>query len=210
MAVQPRAQATRQKIIDAAVDLFYRKGYAAVVLNDITSEAKITTGALYYHFDSKEAVGAEIIRQAWPLWTDLLDRHSGGKPSLESLIGMTFELSDLLSRNRMALVAQHLNLAFYQLHDEVRGVEEEGTRSSIEMLSAMVPKDDLRDDVTPEDIAVQVSMNIFGCHVLSGRMGDSAAERLTRSWLLLLRGAVPADTLPYFEQCVTRTAERYR
>ena len=64
MAVQTRAMATRQRIIDASVDLFYRKGYASVVLADIVSEANVTTGAFYYHFDSKEEVGAEIIRQA--------------------------------------------------------------------------------------------------------------------------------------------------
>lgn len=209
MAVQTRAKATRQRIVDVTVDLFYRKGYASVSLGDITAAAELTTGAFYYHFDSKEALGAEIIRQAWPIWWGVLDRHAGRPPALENLIALTFELSDLLRRDRTALVAQHLNLAFYQHNDEVRSLEEQGTRSSFAMLSAMVPRCDLREDVTPDDVAIQVSMNLFGSHVLSGRMGDSAKERLVRSWLLLLRGAVPGDKLAHFEEFVTQTAARY-
>lgn len=209
MAVQTRAMATRQRIIDASVDLFHQKGYASVVLADIVSEANVTTGAFYYHFDSKEEVGAEIIRQAWPLWWGTVEQHSGRPPALENLIELTFELSDLLKRNRMALVAQHLNLAFYQHHDEVRNLEENLTRSSFATLGAMVPTAVLLDDISPEDVAVQASMNIFGSHVLAGRMGDSACARLALSWLILLRGAVQADELPHFEEFVTSIAARY-
>lgn len=44
---------------------------------------------------------AEIIRQAWPLWWGTVEQHSGRPPALENLIELTFELSDLLKRNRM-------------------------------------------------------------------------------------------------------------
>lgn len=42
---QSRAEATRQRIIDAAVILFAENGYADTGLNDITAAAKVTTGA---------------------------------------------------------------------------------------------------------------------------------------------------------------------
>lgn len=205
--MQSRAVATRERIIDVAVELFYERGYADVGLADITARADLTTGAFYYHFRSKEELGAAIIKRAWPLWWAIVEQYTGQTPRLENLITMSFELSALLKRNRLAFVAQNLNLAFYQHHEDVRGFEATGTNSSLEMLSAMISENDLREGVTPDDVANQVSMNIFGCHILSTRFNDSALERLARSWLILLRGTVPPESLPYFEQFVARTAD---
>jgi len=61
MAVQARADATRRKIMDAAVDLFDEVGYGDTPLSAIIDRAKITKGAFYYHFADKEAVAAAII-----------------------------------------------------------------------------------------------------------------------------------------------------
>lgn len=66
MPRQPRAVETRQKIIDAAVELFAEKGYAETGLNDLTARAGVTTGAFYYHFTSKEALATAIMDQGWP------------------------------------------------------------------------------------------------------------------------------------------------
>ena len=60
---QARAQATRGKIIDAAVELFDENGFAATGLGDIIEQAEITKGALYYHFDSKESLATAIIEE---------------------------------------------------------------------------------------------------------------------------------------------------
>jgi len=45
---------TRQALLDAALDLFYSKGVTKATLNDIAREAKVTRGALYWHFKNKE------------------------------------------------------------------------------------------------------------------------------------------------------------
>lgn len=47
---------TRAKLIDAARLLFHRNGYDAVTVRAIASEASMTTGALYAHFDTKADV----------------------------------------------------------------------------------------------------------------------------------------------------------
>ncbi len=61
MARQARAEATRKKIIDTAVELFIDLGYGETGLAEILQRADVTKGAFYYHFDSKEAVAAAII-----------------------------------------------------------------------------------------------------------------------------------------------------
>jgi len=54
-------QATRQKIIAAARRLFNGQGFSRVTIDRIMTEAELTRGGFYHHFDSKEALLAEVI-----------------------------------------------------------------------------------------------------------------------------------------------------
>ena len=45
------------------MDLFAEVGYQATGLGDIIERAEMTKGALYYHFDSKEALATAIIAE---------------------------------------------------------------------------------------------------------------------------------------------------
>ena len=48
-----KAQETRERIIDAAIDVFYDKGVSNTSLNDVAHAAKVTRGAIYWHFKNK-------------------------------------------------------------------------------------------------------------------------------------------------------------
>lgn len=50
---QEEAEATRQTVLAAALNLFSEKGYAATRLSDIAEAADVTRGAIYHHFDNK-------------------------------------------------------------------------------------------------------------------------------------------------------------
>jgi AcrR family transcriptional regulator len=58
---QQRAHDTKAKILNAAARSFSIDGYAATSMNDIVAEAASTKGAVYFHFDSKEAIARELI-----------------------------------------------------------------------------------------------------------------------------------------------------
>lgn len=51
-----KAQQTRESIINAAQDLFIRKGYDQTSIEDIMRLTGISKGGLYYHFKSKEEI----------------------------------------------------------------------------------------------------------------------------------------------------------
>ena len=63
---QPRALATRDRILAEAARLFALKGYHDTKLEEIQSAAEVTTGAFFHHFGGKEDLGFAV-----------LDRHMG-------------------------------------------------------------------------------------------------------------------------------------
>ncbi|WP_339693817.1 TetR/AcrR family transcriptional regulator [uncultured Parasphingorhabdus sp.] len=77
----------RAKLLDAAIKLVRHSGFSATSVDQICAEAKVTKGAFFHHFASKEALGAAAAK-AWteraeqliftlPEWTrmpDPLDR----------------------------------------------------------------------------------------------------------------------------------------
>jgi len=47
---------TREKLLDAAAEVFAEKGYANTSMDDVAAAAGMTKGALYWNFDGKEAL----------------------------------------------------------------------------------------------------------------------------------------------------------
>ena len=49
-----KAEETRERILDAALQLFRQRGFDETTMRDIAAEAGVATGAAYYYFRSKE------------------------------------------------------------------------------------------------------------------------------------------------------------
>lgn len=87
MVRQTRSEVTRQKIIDAAADLFIFQGYGATGLSDIINRVGVTKGALYYHFDSKESLAQAIVADgAAAITKALAGMSSAPAPAFENMI----------------------------------------------------------------------------------------------------------------------------
>ena len=59
-----KKEESRKLIVDAAAQRFRREGLAGATIAHILSDAGLTHGAFYAHFDSKEALQAEAFRSA--------------------------------------------------------------------------------------------------------------------------------------------------
>src|SRR6267154_6301602 len=71
----------RERILATAVELFYRHGIRAVGVDSIAEAAGTNKMTLYRHFDSKDELVAEYLRQeagkADAYWATLESQHPG-------------------------------------------------------------------------------------------------------------------------------------
>src|SRR3954451_4895403 len=76
-----RSEATRARLVDAALPLFAERGYGGVAMEQVVAAAGVTRGALYHHFRDKrdlfravyEATEAEMMRRTIAALTDVED-----------------------------------------------------------------------------------------------------------------------------------------
>ena len=67
----------RERIVAAAVDLFYRQGYGKTTLEQVANELQVTKPFIYAHFASKNELLVEICSRAIHLAHESLNRAMG-------------------------------------------------------------------------------------------------------------------------------------
>ncbi|MBC7870279.1 MAG: TetR/AcrR family transcriptional regulator, partial [Chitinophagaceae bacterium] len=76
----------REKIVQAATELFMNKGYQKTSVRDITNRVGCTEAALYYHFkDGKRSLFNEVIESNMPSLMSIVEACEGAQ-SLYELI----------------------------------------------------------------------------------------------------------------------------
>ena len=103
-------ETTRQHIIDVASRQFREGGVAAVGIAGIMSDAGLTNGAFYVHFDSKEdlvqAVLGDALEQRARGLQGNLERHQSLKESLRDYLSARHRDNAALGCPTAALVAE--------------------------------------------------------------------------------------------------------
>ena len=62
MNLTPKAEATRQNILDTGYSLVLSKGFSALGLQEILKVSGVPKGSFYHYFPSKEAFGCALLR----------------------------------------------------------------------------------------------------------------------------------------------------
>src|SRR5262245_36187997 len=83
---------TRERLLQAAFREVYKMGFQSAGIDTILAATNVTKGALYYHFESKEALGYAIIEEiiaTFPRDRWLLPlQRSKDKDPIDALIGI--------------------------------------------------------------------------------------------------------------------------
>jgi AcrR family transcriptional regulator len=99
---------TRELLLDAAAEVFARKGFAGASVDDIAEAAGFTTGALYAHFGSKDALFVELLasRNGY--------RLSEAAAIVSNRVSSIDEARDTLSRFLIEVADKDIDLAALQ------------------------------------------------------------------------------------------------
>ena len=104
MIRQERAERTREAIVRAAAAVFERDGFSAAPLGDITHQATVTKGALYFHFASKRELALAVVDEAADTVHVLLAearRRQGSELPLQILIDLSHALVGRLAGDQV-------------------------------------------------------------------------------------------------------------
>jgi len=92
---------TRRALLDSAIDLFDRQGFAETSVQAIVGNANLTKGAFYHHFDVKEEVLYEIQAEYIDHQVDEVERVIARSPDpVEQLRGLVHQSVRAVSTHR--------------------------------------------------------------------------------------------------------------
>ena len=98
MKQSPKMSADKRQaqLIKAAHKIITKKGYQTATMDEIARAARLTKGALYFHFKSKEDLFLEVVRDYWKNMTEpiyqLVENADSMEDFLEKSIRYMFEL----------------------------------------------------------------------------------------------------------------------
>jgi AcrR family transcriptional regulator len=120
---RPRG-ATREAILDVALELFTEQGYDKTSLREIADRLGVTKAALYYHFEKKEDILLELHLRLHALSPDLIDvvaARAGEREAAAAWPGLIDRFIDRVAANpELFIMHQRNERAFQQLDFDER------------------------------------------------------------------------------------------
>ncbi len=199
-APRPRdPERTRQRLLRAAFNEVYRYGFQSAGIDTILAATNVTKGALYYHFESKEALGyaiieevvAELTRDRWvrPL------QRSKDKDPIDALIGVVRAIPhqprDVKGGCPLVNLAQEMSQLDEQFRKRLENIFHAWQAEVAMALRKGQDQGTVRRDLVPEETASFLIAMIEGYEVLAKNAQDvkvwSMGIKNIVGWLSSLR-----------------------
>jgi TetR/AcrR family transcriptional repressor of nem operon len=191
----------RDNILAVGQRIMSGKGFSAVGLNEILTEAKVPKGSFYHYFNSKDAFGEALLSNYFDDYLADLDKVMG-QPE-QTMAQRLLNYFDMWRANQSFLDCQGKCLAVKlaaevaDLSEAMRAVLNQGTSAIIARLSAAleqgVEEGSLTIDDTPKQVAESLYQLWLGASVMvkivRGTEPFDSAMAVTRQMLHLAHSA---------------------
>jgi AcrR family transcriptional regulator len=99
-----KKEATKEKILDAAEQVFSEKGYHGTIVDEIAESSETSKGAIYFHFPSKEEIFFALMeRFAQSVISDIEESIADERGAISKIeAALRLVLSTLVKRKRIA------------------------------------------------------------------------------------------------------------
>jgi len=120
------ASSTRERILDIALDLFVRKGYAETSLREIAAELGFSKAALYYHFESKQHILLALHLRLHGLTEGVLPLLEDGASAGDTWERLVDRLIDIALQNRRLIELHVRNREAFAALNRDAAIEKHG------------------------------------------------------------------------------------
>jgi TetR/AcrR family transcriptional regulator, transcriptional repressor for nem operon len=190
---------TRERLLQAGFQEIYRYGFQSAGIDTILAATNVTKGALYYHFDSKEALGhavvdeivAKLVRDRWLLPLE----RSEDKDPIDALIGIVQAIPvrprDIRGGCPLVNLAQEMSQLDEQFRKRLERLFLSWQEGIAKALQRGQHQGTVRRDLVPEETASFLIAMVEGYEVLAKNAQDAkvwnVGIRNIVGWLKSLR-----------------------
>ena len=188
---------TRERLLQAAFREVYRSGFQSAGINTILAGTNVTKGALYYHFESKEALGYAIVEEiiAKTVRDKWLRPLQQGKDPIDALIDIVEATSvrprDVRSGCPLLNLAQEMSPLDEQFRKRLERIFNGWQEGIARALRRGQSQGTVRRDLVPEETASFLIATYEGYTLLAKNAQDAkvweVGIRNIVEWLRSLR-----------------------
>jgi len=110
-----KSERTQQRIVDAANQLFYKKGYNRTSFTDVVEAAEVPRGNIYYYFKSKDEMLQAVIKSRMETTETMLGEWDKSIPKpldrLERFVKIMYDSTPALLRSGCPMGSLNIELA---------------------------------------------------------------------------------------------------
>lgn len=183
----------RNEILDAAAEVYSKKGYHAATTKDIADRLGMRPGSLYYYFDSKEAALSEVCRMGGheliENMTEILDSGLGGTELVKAAIDMHMHVD---RRTYVGCFAQNRHFLPEDARVETKAISLKYFKMWEEVFRRAIRDGAIDHKIVPSFCAHMVMALLNGALPGLIRRPPKEAERFTEEvFRTLMRGMTP-------------------
>jgi AcrR family transcriptional regulator len=192
---QEQRQASVQRLLDAALHRFVSQGYRSTNLEQIAGDAKLSKGAVYFYFGSKQAVLLELLKRVQAIVVDeaLATAKKAGPKCADQIVAFLHHQANLgLTHRDEVLLLILMSLEFGDQRGPVRtltaGIYRQLYAFIEKLVRAGAASGELRTDLSPREMASIIMANHDGTFLewyrRSGSLKGTALVRALREVVL--------------------------
>ena len=148
-----RKEARPAEIVDAALEVFAEKGFAAAKLDDIARKAGISKATLYLYFDTKDEIFRAVAQSAVASLIEALERQVEGAdaPFAEIAPRLLARAAAMMKGRRVPAIARMVIGESRNFPDLARIWHDDVVASVIRIVTGMIARAQAHGEVAPGD-----------------------------------------------------------
>lgn len=175
-----KSNITRLLILESAFDIIYKKGFQATSINDILLKSKLTKGAFYYHFETKEEMGLAVINEIIRPYTrkiflEISSKYDNSLECIYILIEKSLLEIPILKVNKGCPIGNlivEMTPWNYEFKNLIIELVDELNIQIINCINRGIKSEQIKSNIKPEQVSFFLISSYWGIRSLSKLYND--------------------------------------